>query len=190
MLRAKPEPDLFLACSERIGVPPEECYVVGDAVWDLLAARRARMLSVGLLSGGYGDDELNTGRRLSRLPRCGGAPTLPRRARPPPLGGSRQSAGLRAPSVCPQQLGKLGRVATPASPALSASQLARLGGLGEERTRSVGDVLYRVGDRTYPFIAILEGEVEIVDAAGHEIIRHGPSGFLGEMNLLTDRPCS
>jgi HAD superfamily hydrolase (TIGR01509 family) len=56
--RAKPEPDLFLACSERIGVPPDECYVVGDAVWDLLAARRARMLSVGLLSGGYGEDEL------------------------------------------------------------------------------------------------------------------------------------
>ncbi len=56
--RAKPEPDLFLACNERIGVPPEDCYVVGDAVWDLLAARRARMLSVGLLSGGYGEDEL------------------------------------------------------------------------------------------------------------------------------------
>jgi len=58
VLRAKPEPDLFLACSDRLGVPPEECYVVGDAVWDLLAARRARMLSVGLLSGGYGEDEL------------------------------------------------------------------------------------------------------------------------------------
>jgi HAD superfamily hydrolase (TIGR01509 family) len=56
--RAKPEPDLFLSCSEQLGVPPEECYVVGDAVWDLLAARRARMLSVGLLSGGYGEDEL------------------------------------------------------------------------------------------------------------------------------------
>jgi HAD superfamily hydrolase (TIGR01549 family) len=56
--RAKPEPDLFLTCSERIGVPAEECYVVGDAVWDLLAARRAHMLSVGLLSGGYGEDEL------------------------------------------------------------------------------------------------------------------------------------
>lgn len=56
--RAKPEPDLFLACSERLGVAPEDCYVVGDAVWDLLAARRARMLSVGLLSGGYGEDEL------------------------------------------------------------------------------------------------------------------------------------
>ena len=57
--------------------------------------------------------------------------------------------------------------------------------MGEERTARVGDVLYRVGDRMYPFIAILEGEVAIVDAAGHEIIRHGPSGFLGEMNLLT-----
>jgi HAD superfamily hydrolase (TIGR01549 family) len=58
VLRAKPEPDLFLACQQQIGVPADECYVVGDAVWDLLAARRARMLSVGLLSGGYGEDEL------------------------------------------------------------------------------------------------------------------------------------
>jgi HAD superfamily hydrolase (TIGR01509 family) len=56
--RAKPEPDLFLACAEALGVAAEDCYVVGDAVWDLLAARRARMLSVGLLSGGYGEDEL------------------------------------------------------------------------------------------------------------------------------------
>src|SRR3954471_24513291 len=56
--RAKPEPDLFLACAQRLGVEPAECYVVGDAVWDLLAARRAGMLSVGLLSGGYGEAEL------------------------------------------------------------------------------------------------------------------------------------
>ncbi len=56
--RAKPEPDLFLACQAALGVEPDECYVVGDAVWDLLAARRARMLSIGLLSGGYGSDEL------------------------------------------------------------------------------------------------------------------------------------
>jgi HAD superfamily hydrolase (TIGR01509 family) len=56
--RAKPEPDLFLACAERLGVRPADAYVVGDAVWDLLAARRAGMLSVGLLSGGYGADEL------------------------------------------------------------------------------------------------------------------------------------
>ena len=56
--RAKPEPDLFLACAAALGVEPDDCYVVGDAVWDLLAARRARMLSIGLLSGGYGADEL------------------------------------------------------------------------------------------------------------------------------------
>ncbi len=56
--RAKPEPDLFLKCQEALGVQPVDCYVVGDAVWDLLAARRARMLSIGLLSGGYGADEL------------------------------------------------------------------------------------------------------------------------------------
>ena len=58
VLRAKPEPDLFLACQERMGVRREDVCVVGDAVWDLLAARRAGMLSVGLLSGGYGVDEL------------------------------------------------------------------------------------------------------------------------------------
>jgi HAD superfamily hydrolase (TIGR01509 family) len=58
VLRAKPEPDLFLACQQRLGVAVRDCYVVGDAVWDLLAARRAEMLSVGLLTGGYGEDEL------------------------------------------------------------------------------------------------------------------------------------
>jgi HAD superfamily hydrolase (TIGR01509 family) len=56
--RAKPEPDLFLLCQQRLGVEPDGCYVVGDAVWDLLAARRARMLSIGLASGGYGAAEL------------------------------------------------------------------------------------------------------------------------------------
>jgi len=56
--RAKPEPDLFLECQERLGVEAKDCYVIGDAVWDLMAARRAGMLSVGLLSGGYGEDEL------------------------------------------------------------------------------------------------------------------------------------
>jgi HAD superfamily hydrolase (TIGR01549 family) len=58
VLRAKPEPDLFLACQERIGVAVADCYVIGDAVWDLLGARRAGMLSIGLLSGGYGEAEL------------------------------------------------------------------------------------------------------------------------------------
>jgi HAD superfamily hydrolase (TIGR01509 family) len=56
--RAKPEPDLFLECARRLGADPDDCFVVGDAVWDLLAARRARMLPIGLLSGGYGGDEL------------------------------------------------------------------------------------------------------------------------------------
>jgi HAD superfamily hydrolase (TIGR01509 family) len=55
---AKPDPDLFLAAAARLDVPIESCIVVGDSVWDLLAARRARALGVGLLSGGYGQDEL------------------------------------------------------------------------------------------------------------------------------------
>jgi HAD superfamily hydrolase (TIGR01509 family) len=55
---AKPDPDLFLAAAERLGVPITAAVVVGDSVWDLLAARRARALGVGLLSGGYGQDEL------------------------------------------------------------------------------------------------------------------------------------
>ena len=50
--RAKPAPDLFIECARRLGVEPEDCYVIGDAVWGLLAARRARMLAIGLLSGG------------------------------------------------------------------------------------------------------------------------------------------
>src|SRR5262249_5024646 len=55
---AKPDPDLFLAAAERLGVAIGDSVVVGDSVWDLLAARRARALGVGLLSGGYGQDEL------------------------------------------------------------------------------------------------------------------------------------
>ena len=80
---------------------------------------------------------------------------------------------------------KLDSVEAPASPLLSASQLTTLAEHGEERTASVGDVLYRVGDQSYPLIAILEGEVAILDAADNEIVRHGESKFLGEMNLLT-----
>src|SRR5579859_5147918 len=73
----------------------------------------------------------------------------------------------------------------PPSPTLSASQLARIAELGEERTAAVGEALYQVGDRDYPFIAIIDGEVAILDAAGNEIVRHGASGFLGELNLLS-----
>jgi HAD superfamily hydrolase (TIGR01549 family) len=56
--RAKPDPDLFLAAAARLDASPEDVVVVGDSVWDLLAARRARSLGVGLLSGGYGLEEL------------------------------------------------------------------------------------------------------------------------------------
>jgi HAD superfamily hydrolase (TIGR01509 family) len=56
--RAKPDPDLFLAAAQRLDVPIVEAIVVGDSVWDLLAARRAGSLGVGLLSGGYGQEEL------------------------------------------------------------------------------------------------------------------------------------
>lgn len=55
---AKPDPDLFLAAAEATGVSILDSVVVGDSIWDLLAARRARALGVGLLSGGYGQDEL------------------------------------------------------------------------------------------------------------------------------------
>jgi HAD superfamily hydrolase (TIGR01509 family) len=55
---AKPNPDLFLAAAERLGVPPGDCFVVGDSIWDLLAAQRAGSLGIGLLSGGYGREEL------------------------------------------------------------------------------------------------------------------------------------
>ena len=55
---AKPDPDLFVAAGKRLKVSMSRCIIVGDSVWDLLAARRAFALSVGLLSGGYGREEL------------------------------------------------------------------------------------------------------------------------------------
>ncbi|UFZ05368.1 HAD family hydrolase [Bradyrhizobium ontarionense] len=55
---AKPDPDLFLAAAARLGVPIERSVVVGDSIWDMLAATRCRALGVGLLSGGYGSEEL------------------------------------------------------------------------------------------------------------------------------------
>jgi HAD superfamily hydrolase (TIGR01509 family) len=55
---AKPDPDLFLAAAELLNVPIETATIVGDSIWDMLAARRCRGLGVGLLSGGYGSDEL------------------------------------------------------------------------------------------------------------------------------------
>jgi HAD superfamily hydrolase (TIGR01509 family) len=57
-LRGKPEPDLFVAAGRQLGVAAPECIAVGDAVWDHVAARRAGMTSVGVLTGGYGEEEL------------------------------------------------------------------------------------------------------------------------------------
>jgi thioredoxin reductase (NADPH) len=75
-------------------------------------------------------------------------------------------------------------VAVPAR-VLSSTQLELLAQRGEELAAEVGEKLYEIGDATYPFIAILEGEVAVLDGAGHEIVRHGASGFLGEVNLLS-----
>ena len=55
---AKPEPDLFLTAAEQLRVGTEGVSVVGDSVWDMLAATRGRFLGIGLLSGGYGREEL------------------------------------------------------------------------------------------------------------------------------------
>lgn len=55
---AKPDPDLFIAAADRLGVDIQSANIVGDSIWDMLAARRAHGLGVGLLSGGYGQDEL------------------------------------------------------------------------------------------------------------------------------------
>jgi thioredoxin reductase (NADPH) len=77
------------------------------------------------------------------------------------------------------------QMAVPVSRVLSSSQLATLAEHGEERTAEVGEKLFEIGDKSYPFVAILEGEVAVTDAAGQEIVRHGASGFLGEMNLLS-----
>jgi thioredoxin reductase (NADPH) len=68
---------------------------------------------------------------------------------------------------------------------LTSAQLETLRRHGEERRAEIGEVLFRVGDRRYPFIAILEGEAAILDANDNEVVRHGPSGFLGELNLLS-----
>jgi HAD superfamily hydrolase (TIGR01549 family) len=56
--RAKPDPDLFLAAAARLNTDIASAVIVGDSIWDMLAARRARGLGVGVLSGGYGQDEL------------------------------------------------------------------------------------------------------------------------------------
>src|SRR5579872_336407 len=58
VVKAKPSPDIFITAANGLNVPIEHCIVVGDSVWDMLAAARRRALAVGLLSGGYGTGEL------------------------------------------------------------------------------------------------------------------------------------
>ena len=86
---AKPDPDLFLTAAQRIGVDVRDSIVVGDSVWDLLAARRARAMGIGLLAGGYGREELF----------YAGAFRVyedPRRPAHPPRRGGRAPPGLTA----------------------------------------------------------------------------------------------
>lgn len=71
------------------------------------------------------------------------------------------------------------------SPILSQDQLDTLRKHGEERTAAPGEVLFKIGDASYPFIALVEGEAAIHDRSGTEIVRHDAPGFLGEMNLLS-----
>ena len=107
--RAKPDPHLFLAAAQRLGVDPEHCFVVGDSVWDLLAAQRAGALGIGLLSGGYGREELERSGayRVYADPaemltaRGGGRPAGPltpraRRGRAARTGGQPQPRSVRA----------------------------------------------------------------------------------------------
>src|SRR5260221_8885447 len=76
-------------------------------------------------------------------------------------------------------------MSTSLSPLLSESQIAALAKIGEERSAAVGDLLYQVGDRPHSLMVVLEGAVSITDTSGNELIRHGPSDFVGELNLLT-----
>ena len=87
---AKPDPDLFLAAAARLGAPIETAIVVGDSVWDMLAARRCRALGIGLLSGGYGEEEL---RRAGAYPRVRGS-------RRPARATSTRSAAAADPPAC------------------------------------------------------------------------------------------
>ena len=68
---------------------------------------------------------------------------------------------------------------------LTDTQLEQLAEIGEERTAEEGDVLVRVGERSYPFMAILEGEAAILDAAGNQIVTHPAQGFIGELGLMS-----
>jgi thioredoxin reductase (NADPH) len=88
--------------------------------------------------------------------------------------------------ACPARAVAYALAMTPRARAvLSEPQIVTLTAHGEERRVDAGEVLFRVGDRKYPLIVILEGEAAVLDGAGNEIIRHGAGGFLGELNLLS-----
>jgi HAD superfamily hydrolase (TIGR01509 family) len=55
---AKPDPDLFVEAARRLGTTTRGSYVIGDSIWDMIAAARCGALGIGLLSGGYGAEEL------------------------------------------------------------------------------------------------------------------------------------
>jgi HAD superfamily hydrolase (TIGR01509 family) len=55
---AKPDPELFIAAAKRLELPTQGSYVIGDSIWDMIAAARCGALGIGFLSGGYGRDEL------------------------------------------------------------------------------------------------------------------------------------
>jgi thioredoxin reductase (NADPH) len=74
---------------------------------------------------------------------------------------------------------------SPISAVLSDAQLDLLRQHGEERTAAPGEVLFKIGDQRFPFVAIVEGEAVVQGESGIEIVRHGKSGFLGELSLLT-----
>ena len=119
----------------------------------------------------------------------GRRPTPPRHTRTSSPGCRDRASSLRAGISARRRLSGPGRwillgMASP-SATLSQGQLALLAEHGEERRAAVGDILFKIGDRRYPLIAIIEGEAVILDDAGAEIIRHGASGFLGESNLLS-----
>src|SRR5262249_15983268 len=149
---AKPDPDLFLAAAALLGVEPRHAFVVGDSVWDLLAARRAGALGIGVLSGGYGREELERvgayrvyadpadllapppaararrparPRRRGRRPRPGPATVMGRGEEPRARHGDRDRGLVRAGG----RAGGPGRPdRDPPCPAAAARRVAGLGG--------------------------------------------------------------
>jgi HAD superfamily hydrolase (TIGR01509 family) len=56
--QTKPEPDLVLAALEKAGAEPKDAVMIGDSTWDCLAAKAAKVRSIGVLTGGFSEQEL------------------------------------------------------------------------------------------------------------------------------------